>query len=236
MKKETDRMEKNYFKGLTRKDYIQRVQEILEKTGEKDISIRKIANELGCSSAALYRYFSSKDELVYYLNLKVLENYIARLNEAEKSWENPWDIYVGVWECYCEEAFAHPDEFNTLFFRYNNETLNSAIREYYEMFPDNIQHTSEFFLEMLNTSDFLGRDFEMCKKCVEAGVISYDNAVRLNRMVCMIYKGYFKTIYDERPGKDEIREIKKQCIQDIENIVYSLAGDMKDYKSRHESL
>lgn len=229
-------MDKNYFKGLTRKEYIQKVQEILENSGEKDISIRKIANELGCSSAALYRYFSSKDELIYYLNLKVLENYIARLNEAEKEWKNPWDIYVGVWDCYCEEAFAHPDEFNTLFFKYNNVTLSNAIREYYEMFPDNIQNTSEFFLEMLNTSDFLGRDFEMCKKCVEAGVISYDNAVRLNRMVCMIYKGYFKTIYDERPGKDEIREIKKQCIQDIENIVYSLAGDMKDYKSRHESL
>jgi len=225
-------MDKNYFKGLTRKDYIQRVQEIMDQSGEKDISIRKIANELGCSSAALYRYFSSKDELVYYLNLKVLEGYIARLNEAEKSWENPWDIYVGVWDCYCEEAFAHPDEFNTLFFRYNNEMLNSAIREYYEMFPDNIQNTSEFFLEMLNTPDFLGRDFEMCRKCVEAGVISYENAIKLNRMVCMIYKGYFKTIYDERPGQEEIRELKRLCLQDIESIVYALASDMKGYHSR----
>ena len=222
-------MDKNYFKGLTRKEYIQKVQEILEKSGEKNISIRKIADELGCSSAALYRYFSSKDELVYYLNLKVLEDYIARLNEAEKHWENPWDIYVGVWDCYCEEAFIHPDEFNTLFFRYNNETLSNAIREYYEMFPGNIQHTSEFFLEMLNTPDFLGRDFEMCKKCVEAGVISYENAVKLNRMVCMIYKGYFKTIYDERPGAEEIKVLKKSCIQDIESIVYALASDMKDY-------
>ena len=59
-------MEKKYFKGLTRKEYIQKVQEILEHSGEKDISIRKIASELGCSSAALYRYFSSKEELVYY--------------------------------------------------------------------------------------------------------------------------------------------------------------------------
>ena len=225
-------MDKNYFKGLTRKEYIQKVQEIMEKSGEKDISIRKIANELGCSSAALYRYFSSKDELIYYLNLKVLENYIARLNEAEKSWKNPWDIYVGVWDCYCEEAFAHPDEFNTLFFKYNNVTLSNAIREYYEMFPDNIQNTSEFFLEMLNTPDFLGRDFEMCKKCVEAGVISYENAVRLNRMVCMIYKGYFKTVFDERPEEEELKEIKKQCIADIESIVYALALDMKDYHSK----
>ena len=57
-------MEKNYFKGLTRRDYIQKVQKIIERDGEMDISIRKIARELGCSSAALYRYFDSKDELV----------------------------------------------------------------------------------------------------------------------------------------------------------------------------
>jgi AcrR family transcriptional regulator len=86
-------MDKKYFKGLTRKEYIQKAQEILEKSGEKDISIRKIADELGCSSAALYRYFSSKDELVYYLNLKVLEGYIARLNEAEKSWKRHYRYF-----------------------------------------------------------------------------------------------------------------------------------------------
>jgi len=99
------------------------------------------------------------------------------------------------------------------------------------MFPDNIQNTSEFFLEMLNTPDFLGRDFEMCKKCVEAGVISYENAVKLNRMVCMIYKGYFKTVYDERPEQEKIRELKRLCLQDVESIVYALAADMRDYHS-----
>ena len=49
----------NYFKGLTRKDYIERVCKIMEKDGAEDLSIRRIAKELGCSSAALYRYFNS---------------------------------------------------------------------------------------------------------------------------------------------------------------------------------
>ncbi|MGN1266570.1 MAG: TetR/AcrR family transcriptional regulator [Dorea sp.] len=228
-------MESNYFKGLTRRDYIQKVQEIIKRDGDSNISIRKIAKELGCSSAALYRYFESKEELVYYLNLKVLESYIARLNEAQKNWKNPWDIYVGVWDCYCKEAFAHPDEFNILFFKHNNAMLNQAIREYYEMFPDNIQHTNRFFWEMLNTSDFLGRDFEMCKKCVEAGVITYENAVRLNRMVCMIYKGYFKTVYDERPEEATLDVLRKQCIRDIERIVKMLGSDLKGYETYYEN-
>ena len=79
-----------YFKGLTRKEYIQRVHEIIERDGCNDISIRKIAEELGCSSAALYRYFENKSELLYYVNLQTLESYIIRLNQEEKHWNNPW--------------------------------------------------------------------------------------------------------------------------------------------------
>lgn len=33
----------NYFKGLTRKDYIERVCKIMEKDGAEDFSIRRIA-------------------------------------------------------------------------------------------------------------------------------------------------------------------------------------------------
>lgn len=63
----------NYFKGLTRKDYIERVCKIMEKDGAEDLSIRRIAKELGCSSAALYRYFNSKSELMYYVSLNTLK-------------------------------------------------------------------------------------------------------------------------------------------------------------------
>ena len=84
----------NYFKGLTRKDYIERVCKIMEKDGAEDLSIRRIAKELGCSSAALYRYFNSKSELMYYVSLNTLEGYIIRLNQAEKNWRGVW---ISMW-------------------------------------------------------------------------------------------------------------------------------------------
>ena len=76
---------RNYFKGLTRKDYIEKVSKIIERDGDDDLSIRRIAKELGCSSAALYRYFNSKSELMYYVSLNTLEDYIIRLNKAEET-------------------------------------------------------------------------------------------------------------------------------------------------------
>lgn len=85
----------NYFKGLTRKDYIERVCKIMEKDGAEDLSIRRIAKELGCSSAALYRYFNSKSELMYYVSLNTLEGYIIRLNQAEKNLERSMGYLCG---------------------------------------------------------------------------------------------------------------------------------------------
>ena len=74
----------SYFKGLTKRDYIKKTQEIILSEGREAASIRRIAKEMGCSSASLYRYFDNQAELIYYAELNQLSGYIKRLNEAEK--------------------------------------------------------------------------------------------------------------------------------------------------------
>lgn len=86
---------KKYFKGLTRRDYIAKANEIIHREGIEAVTIRRIAKEMGCSTASLYRYFDSRDELLYYAELGEMNDYIRRLNAAEKHWRNVWDIYVG---------------------------------------------------------------------------------------------------------------------------------------------
>ena len=77
-----------YFKGFSRRDYIQKVHELIRREGVDAISIRRIAREMGCSSASLYRHFESLTELLYYAELRNLTAYILRLNEGEKKWKN----------------------------------------------------------------------------------------------------------------------------------------------------
>ena len=78
----------NYFKGLSKKDYIRKTQEIIQTEGREAAYIRRIAKEMGCSSTSLYRYFENQAELIYYAELNQLSGYIKRLNEAEKKWKN----------------------------------------------------------------------------------------------------------------------------------------------------
>lgn len=218
-----------YFKGLTKKDYIAKTIEIIASEGIEAVSIRRIAKEMGCSSASLYRHFENLSELLYYAELHTLTGYINRLNEAEKGWRNIWDYYVGIWDCYTREAFRHPHEYNTLFLENDNTKLNVSVKEYYEMFPSEKEKTNDFFLEMLETVDFMGRDFQICKKCVAAGVIEYDDAVLLNRMACVLYEGYFKMVVDHGVPEEEIDLWVKKYIDDLDWIVMRLAKDLKGY-------
>lgn len=222
-------MGNGYFKGLTRRDYIAKVNELIRREGTEAVSIRRIAKEMGCSSASLYRYFESREELLYYAELGELNDYINSLNREKKKWKNVWDIYVGVWYCYSQEAFRKPEAYNLLFFTYNNIKLRTSIKEYYEMFPETIGASNQIFREMLRTSDFMGRDFEMCRKCIRANAISYENAVQLNRIICMLFKGYFKTVCDERMDEEKIRRMVILFIEDTDRVVRGLAGDLKGY-------
>lgn len=220
----------SYFKGLTRRDYIEKAHEIIQKEGIQAVSIRRIAEELGCSSASLYRHFENLSELLYYAELRTLQWYILSLNEAEKSWDNVWKVYVGIWDCYAKEAFRHPEAYNLLFFEFNNTKLKDSVAEYYELFPEDIAFTNRFFHRMLHTSDFMARDFEICKKCITANAITYEKAIQLNRIVCLLFEGYFKKVLDEGIQEEDIDDRVKLFVDDIDTIVMALAKDLKGYK------
>lgn len=58
-----------------------------------------------------------------------------------------------------------------------------------------------------------------------------ENAVSLNRMVCLLFKGYFKTVCDDGIKEEEVNARVRQFIRDIEDLVRMLAKDLKGYKA-----
>ena len=128
----------SYFKDLSRKDYVVQASRIIKKEGVEAISIRRIAAELGCSSASMYRYFQNLDELLFYAQLDALNEYILDLSKCEKDWNDIWDVHFGIWRSYAKEAFKKPQAFEAVFYRNINRDLGEALKEYYEMFPDAI--------------------------------------------------------------------------------------------------
>ena len=219
-----------FFKELSRKDYIIKATEIVKNEGQKALTIRRIANELNCTSANLYRYFENIDELFFYSQIQYLDYYIDILTKAEKNWKDVWDMHIGIWECYSRTAFTYPQAFNTVFFSEMSKNLVGALNEYYAIFPEHIDLVAKYLTDMLRTSDFFERDYQMCKKCAEAGVIDPYNAIVMNRMVCMLYKGYLKGILDNGIEESEIEDRVATFMRDVHMVIKNLAKDTLGHK------
>ena len=59
--------------------------------------------------------------------------------------------------------------------------------------------------------------------------ISEENALILNRMSCILYKGYFKGVMDDGIEEDEIEERVRLFIDDLDIIVKALASELQGY-------
>ena len=217
--------EKKYFKDLSRRDYIVKANEIVRAEGAEALTIRRIAREMHCSSACLYHYFENLEELLFYAQIGFLNYYLEEIQRAESGWKDAWDLHIGIWECYSRAAFTYPTAFNTVFFSDMSAKLPTAFREYYELFPEQINMVSPYLRLMLETPDFFERDCQMCQKCVEAGVISEEKARIMNRLVCLVYKGYLKGIIDSGIEAGQIEERVREFLKDIKLIMAALADD-----------
>ena len=185
---------KPFFKNLNRKEYVEKVSQIISAEGVEAVSIRRLARELDCSTASMYRYFRNLDELLYYAQLSALNNYIMELSKAEKTWKNVIECHLGIWELYAKEAFKNPKAFECIFYKNINNDLGDALKEYYEMFPDTIVHVSDFLKNMLEITEYFARDYYVLTKLVNEGILTEDNAVKLNHTECLLFLGYFKMV------------------------------------------
>ena len=172
--------------------------EIIRDEGTEAISIRRMAKEFQCSTTSMYRYFENVEELLYYANLGYLDEYLEELNVHEKEWRDIWDMHIGIWECYCRIAFRYPQAFDIIFFSAASRNL---------------------------TTDLFERDMVMAERCAQAGVITMGNAMNMNRMVCLLYKGYLKEILDYGLEPDEIEGKVQEFKRDVEVIVGIYASD-----------
>jgi len=78
---------------LTRQLIIDAALKLAQDAGVENLSIRKLALRLGVTPMALYKHFSSKEELLSF----TLEAFIARANvipDEDMPWED-WVYYVG---------------------------------------------------------------------------------------------------------------------------------------------
>jgi len=199
------------MKNDLKKKYIQAAFEIVRKEGRKGVSIRRLAKELNCNVASLYRCFQDLDELLLYAGLKYVEDYLHDLQPLLDQPVDNMKMFLNVWKCFAEHSFRNPKMYNSLFFGKYSEKLSYATEEYYtRLFPGELVQFDEEARVILMRGNFATGDAttsRVLNRCVDDGLIREEDRLYIDKLCLQIYKGYLKDFIDGRVGQEDIGRV-----------------------------
>jgi AcrR family transcriptional regulator len=85
------------------------------KLGEAGVTMRGLAEDLGCSAMTPYRYFRDKDEIFAMVRVAALEAFAVSQEKAFAAEREPVRRLYAMGRAYVAHALAHPDEYRVIF-------------------------------------------------------------------------------------------------------------------------
>lgn len=199
----------------TKKEYIEATYNILVQDGIDGITIRKVADAVGCSSAALYKHFDDLDHLISLASVRFLRSYAEDTRMLSRLDLNPLELNLQLWECFAYYSFENIPIFENLFFGKNIENIQKNISDYYQEFPDELTDMRGYLNLLMRSSNIMERDFIMLKRGVDAGMIDLESADYLSKTDIYVFRGMlasYRLTYKE-PG------VAQKAIREFMNII-----------------
>lgn len=196
---------------LTQRRFIEETYRIISAEGREALSIRRLARDMRCNSANIYRYFKDLDELVTYASLRYLTAYLGDVAVCYAKSETTYQTHVAVWDCFSHHAFANGPIFDNLFFGRHSRMLNDIIKNYYAMFPEDLSGLSPSIANIFSEGSFNNRDYLMISRCVDEGWFTAEDAKFLNSFSIHLFLGYLKELLQKEPSE----KLSKSCHDDF---------------------
>lgn len=207
--------------NISKECYIRTAYQIILNEGPQALSIRRLAKELGCNTANLYRYFKSLDELAGYASLQYLKDYLEELKILLYAETDSLSKFIAIWECFARYSFKSPEVFNNLFFGNHGGSLDEIVKDYYQMFPEDMQGMSDEDRESFLNGDFDYRNYMLALRCAKDGFFKMEDVDMVNRLSSAVYKGFLKELLDmKRAGKeidDDLADQFMECLKELVN-------------------
>jgi Transcriptional regulator len=207
--------DKNLQKKNMMLKFINAAEEIIEESGFNGVKIRDVAKKAGFNSATLYNYFENLDHLLFYTAMRSLKDYALALRTYLVDAKNAMDMFLKVWECFCDFAYDKPEIYNAIFFPNLDKHFEHYVDEYYKFFPEDLVKFDENITTMLLKSDIKERGKTTVSLCVEEGYIREEDAEKLNDMTLLIFEGMLKRVLRNQISYDDARNNTMEYIKNI---------------------
>ena len=194
--------------------YIEAAYELLSRDGLEGVSIRKVAEEVGCSSAALYRHFPDIDKLIAVASIRFLSDYAEDARMLSKVERNPLELNLQLWECLAYYSFRNAAVFENMFFadstgRYYAE----AVSEYFTQYPEDLMGLKDFMFDMLMYSTIAERDAILLERAEEQGMLSRKGVEYLLKIDSYLFRGMLADLCGRDLEEEDYRKATHEFIQ-----------------------
>jgi AcrR family transcriptional regulator len=172
--------------------FIDAAERIINEDGVQAVTIRKVSELAGYTSATLYNYFDNLNHVIFLATMTYLDAYAREVPKRIKGLTDSRDIYYTVVDCFCKHAFAHPNIFEILFFTNRDGEAKNYGEQYYELFPE--RRPSGFYqaLQAARLTNIRSRSAVYTALCVEQGYLTPESAHEYDDWAEMSFR-YFLT-------------------------------------------
>ena len=167
--------------------FIEAAQRIMETNDLEGITLRSVADLAGYNSATLYNYFKDLDHLILFASLKYFKSYNLECIEKLPKLGSEKERFFEMWRLFCNNSCKYPKAFYKIFFSKHSQSLNSIIKEYYEIFPEDIEITNNGIYTILSSGSLFTRNKIILEKFFIEEKLDTDKIELINEMTIALY-------------------------------------------------
>lgn len=183
--------------------FIEAAQDIMNKEGISNITLRKVADAAGYNSATLYNYFKDLDELILFASLKYLKLYNLDMAEKIRKCKTEEERFFTMWDSFCGFSFRYPEAFQKIFFNKHSNALETICDRYYKLFPEEIVTSEDALFPILSDLRLENRNKLALTRLLKAENLSQEHTDIMNELMVSAYEYLIQLcLVSEDPSKD----------------------------------
>ena len=170
--------------------FIEATEDLMKEDDIDKISIRKIAKRAGYNSANIYYYFEDLEHLILFASIRYLREYTSALAKNIKKEMTTLEKYRTVYETFNYYAFRSPIIFHNMFFGKYSPMLLEVIKEYYDIFPDDLEGHDELLRGLLTQGNMYSRDKQIVDQLVSEGIIDEEKSDITLKIIISVHESF----------------------------------------------
>lgn len=203
---------KDCEKDSVKKRYIDAAIAVMEQEGLEAVTARRVSGMVGMNPANIYRHFEDLNELCMFASLSILKEYLLEMRAQFRKTQDSYENLIQSWEVFCENAFQNILVFDQMFFGTNRDRLPGIAKEYYEMYPEQLEGFDGSWKDVVTSGSFEERCRIALQHCCTAGYFRKDDLETLTEVPRYLFMGYLHEAMNTPNNAERMERLCRECL------------------------